>query len=309
VNWWSLGGALAAGFGISLVSVAASIKLANRYDILDYPDTERKIQTRPIPKLGGLAVAVAFTLVAFMALLVVDAPGELSLAASALIPALFSGLVGYLDDRRHLNPYLRLALQGLTGILVWWLGSQVDVFGATWLNAMLVVVFVMVLINGLNLLDNSDGLAGSTVVVSGLGASTIAIISGQELVSVLGLALVGVALGFLRFNWFPARVYLGDSGAYFLATLLAVLIIRMRPESVEPRIAILIVALLIILPLVDTIYVVTKRMRAGIHPFTAGRDHLSHQIQASGAKVSTSVALLQLLSVAGALGAVFLTLS
>ena len=309
MNWWILGGALATGFGISVVSVAASIKLANRYDILDYPDTERKVQTRPIPKLGGLAVAVAFTLVALMALLVVDAPGELSLAASALIPALFAGLVGYLDDRRHLNPYLRLALQGLTGILVWWLGSQVGVFGATWLNAGLVVVFVMVLINGLNLLDNSDGLAGSTVVVSGLGASTIAIISGQELVSVLGLALVGVALGFLRFNWFPARVYLGDSGAYFLATLLAVLIIRMRPESVDPRIAILIVALLVILPLVDTIYVVTKRMRAGIHPFTAGRDHLSHQIQARGAKVSTSVALLQLLSVAGALGAVFLTLS
>ena len=225
------------------------------------------------------------------------------------MPAVFAGLVGYLDDRRHLNPYLRLVLQGATGVLVWWLGSRVDVFNITWLNAALVVIFVMVLINGLNLLDNSDGLAGSTVIVSGLGASIIAIVSGQELVSVLGFALIGVALGFLRFNWFPARVYLGDSGAYFLAALLAVLIIRMRPESVDPRIAITIVVLFIILPLVDTGYVVIKRLRSGIHPFTAGRDHLSHRLQGSGAHVATSVVVLQLLSVVGAVGAVLLTLA
>lgn len=308
MSWWILGGALVAGFVISLVSVVASIKLAHRFDILDYPDSERKAQTRPIPKLGGLAVAISFTLISFVVLLVVDIPGELQLASNALIPAVFAGLVGYLDDRRHLNPYLRLVLQGLTGVLVWRLGSQVDVFNATWLNAVLVVIFVMVLINGLNLLDNSDGLAGSTVIVSGLGASIIAIISRQELVSVLGFALIGVALGFLRYNWFPARVYLGDSGAYFLATLLAVLIIRMRPESVDPHIAIMIVLLLIILPLVDTGYVVIKRLRSGIHPFTAGRDHLSHKLQGNGQKVTTSVFVLQLVSVAGAVGAVLLAL-
>lgn len=308
MSWWILGGALVAGFVISLVSVAASIKLAHRFDILDYPDSERKVQIQPIPKLGGLAVAIAFTLISIVVLLVVDIPGELRLASSALIPALFAGLVGYLDDRHHLNPYLRLFLQGVTGVLVWWLGSQVDVFDVTWLNAVLVVIFVMVLINGLNLLDNSDGLAGSTVIVSGLGASIIAIISGQELVSVLGLALVGVTLGFLRYNWFPARVYLGDSGAYFLATLLAVLIIRMRPESVDSRIAIIIVLLLVVLPVVDTSYVFVKRLRSGIHPFTAGRDHLSHQLQAKGKEVSTSVVTLQLLSVVGAVGAVLLAL-
>ena len=124
----------------------------------------------------------------------------------------------------------------------------------------------------------------------------------------MGLALVGVALGFLRYNWFPARVYLGDSGAYFLATLLAVLIIKMRPESVDPRIAIMIVLLLIVLPLVDTGYVVIKRLRSGIHPFTAGRDHLSHKLQGNGQHVATSVLVLQLLSVTGAVGAVLLAL-
>lgn len=309
MSWWILGGALVAGFSISLISVGASIKLAQRFDILDYPDTERKTQTRPIPKLGGLAVAVAFSVVTVLALLIVGVPGDLLLASSALIPALFAGLVGYVDDRRHLNPYVRLGLQAVTGVLVWWLGSRVDVFNAGWLNVLLVVGFVMVLINGLNLLDNSDGLAGSTVVVSGLGASIIAIISGQELVSVLGFALVGAALGFLRHNWFPARVYLGDSGAYFLATLLAVLIIRMRPSSVDSDVAFIIALLLVLLPLVDTVYVVIKRMRVGIHPFTAGRDHLSHKLQANGTSVPSSVLVLQLLSVVGAVCAVVLALA
>lgn len=308
MSWWILGGASVAGFAISIISVSLSIKLAHRFDFLDYPDSERKTQERPIPKLGGLAVAASFSLVAVLALLVLESPGEVELALSALVPALLAGLIGYVDDRNHLNPYLRLGLQALTGIAVWWLGSQVAVFGADWLNALVVVVFVMVLINGLNLLDNSDGLAGSTVLVSGLGASIIAVISGQELVSVLGFALVGVSLGFLRYNWFPARVYLGDSGAYFLATLLAVIIIRMRPETVDPGVGIVIALLLVLLPLTDTTYVTIKRLRAGIHPFTAGRDHLSHKIQNSGKKVPTSVFALQALSLMGAAGAVGLSL-
>ena len=308
MSWWILGGAVVASFAISIICVSLSIKLANRFDFLDYPDAERKTQERPIPKLGGLAVAAAFSMATLLALLVLESPGWVEPALSALVPALLAGLIGYLDDRNHLNPYLRLGLQALTGILVWWLGSQVAIFGADWLNALLNVVLVMVLINGLNLLDNSDGLAGSTVLISGLGASIIAVIFGQELVSVLGFALVGVSLGFLRYNWFPAQVYLGDSGAYFLATMLAVLIIRIRPETSDPRIGFLIALLLIILPLTDTTYVVVKRLRAGIHPFTAGRDHLSHRIQESGRRVPMSVLTLQALSLFGAVTAVGLSL-
>ena len=304
--WWILGGSLIAGFVTSLTSVNLSIRIAQRIDFLDYPDSCRKTQTRPIPKLGGVAVALAFLAVTIAALLVVQGPGELQLALSAIVPALLAGLVGYVDDRRHLSPYLRLMLQGTIGALVWWLGSRVAVFDHGWLNAALVIVFVVVLINGLNLLDNSDGLAASTVVVSALGASLIAVTSGQELVSILGFALIGVSLGFLRRNWFPARVYLGDSGAYFLATLLAVLVIRMRPEAVDQLTGLAIGLLLVVLPIADTSYVVLKRIRAGIHPFTAGRDHLSHRLQARGTSVPSSVLILQVISITGALGAVAL---
>ena len=306
MTWWILGGALIAGLVTAHLSVGASIRVAHRLDFLDYPDSARKAQTQPIPKLGGVAVAYAFLVVTTAALLVIQSPRELQLALSAVVPALLAGFVGYVDDRRHLNPYLRLVLQGIVGVLVWWLGSRVALFDQGWLDAALVIVFVIALINGLNLLDNSDGLAASTVVVSALGASLVAVTSGQELVSLLGFSLVGVSLGFLSNNWFPARVYLGDSGAYFLATLLAVLIIRMRPDAVDQLVGATIGLLLVVLPLADTSYVVVKRIRAGIHPFTAGRDHLSHALQARGRSVPTSVLFLQLISVTGAIGAVAL---
>jgi UDP-GlcNAc:undecaprenyl-phosphate GlcNAc-1-phosphate transferase len=308
VNWWVLFGALFGGILISIVSVAVSIRIAHKFDVLDYPDGERKTQHRPIPKLGGLAVAVAFTFVGLISLLFLSSPGETRLAAAALLPALFAGFVGFVDDRRHINPYLRIGLQAVVGVLIWALGSRVEVFQVGWLDAVLVVIFVIVLINGLNLLDNSDGLAASTVVVAGLGASVIAVLFQQELVSVLGFALVGVSLGFLWHNWFPARVYLGDSGAYFLATLLAVLIIRLRPETVSPLLGLVIALLLVALPLFDTVYVVTKRIRAGIHPFTAGRDHLSHGLQERGISVPGSVGVLQILSIVGVLAAVSIAL-
>ena len=304
MTWWVSAGALLGGLGISAVAVAVSIRLAHRFDVLDYPDSERKTQERPIPKLGGLAVAVAFALVVGIALQFVTLPGEGRLAAAALVPAVFAGLVGYVDDQVHINPYVRLMLQAITGVLVWLLGTRVDVFQVGWLDAIVVVAFVMILINGLNLLDNSDGLAASTTAIAALGAAVIAVIYQQELVSLLGFALVGITLGFLWHNWFPARVYLGDSGAYFLATLLAVVVIRLRPEDVPTSYGVIIALLLIVLPLIDTTYVVVKRMTAGIHPFTAGRDHLSHALQERGMSVPASVMALQILSLVGALGAV-----
>jgi len=304
VTWWLLAGALLGGLGISAVAVAMSIRLAHRFDVLDYPDSERKTQEQPIPKLGGLAVAVAFAVVVTIAMQFVALPGEGQLAAAALVPAVFAGVVGYIDDRVHINPYVRLTLQALTGILVWLLGTRVGLFQIEWLDAIVVVAFVVILINGLNLLDNSDGLAASTTVIAALGAAVIAVIYEQELVSLLGFALVGITLGFLWHNWFPARVYLGDSGAYFLATLLAVAVIRLRPEDIPPSSGVVIALLLIALPLVDTTYVAVKRLSAGIHPFTAGRDHLSHAIQERGMSVPASVMTLQILSLVGALGAV-----
>ena len=296
---------------VSALIVALSIALAHRWQIYDHPDMERKSQDRPIPKLGGVAVALTFTVATVLALAVTGNSGLQLDALGILGPALAVAVLGFFDDRQHLNPYLRLAAQAVLAVVVWLAGTRLDLTGVPHLDLAIFVVWVMAVVNGINLLDNSDGLAGTTVLVSALGAGIIALMGGQELVSIMGFALAGAAVGFLWHNWHPAKVYLGDSGAYFLGFMLAVLVVRLRPEEAGPWQAALIAVLLVLLPLVDTAYVTVKRLRAGVHPFTAGRDHLSHVVQGRGATVPGSVVRLQILSslsVAAAIGLMYAAL-
>lgn len=306
MNPWLILAILVGSAALSAGVVAASIRLSHRLGVYDHPDAERKIQERPIPKLGGVAVAAAFTISVMSILLATDRTAQLSLALTALLPALVAAFVGFLDDRQHLNPYLRLAFQAGIGVLAFVLGTRLSITGITWVDGAILVLWVMVVINGTNLLDNSDGLAGTTVFVAALGASAVAYMYGQFLVCFMGVALAGVAAGFLWHNWFPAKVYMGDAGAYFLGTMLAILTVRLRPESAPAGVGAAIAILLVLLPLVDTAYVVIKRLRMGIHPFTAGRDHMSHVLQDRGASVPRSVVFLQLLGISGVIAAVAL---
>lgn len=303
MSWIEAVVALAASFGISWIAVSVSIRFARKVNAYDHPDGGRKVQERPIPRLGGLAIAGAFTLIIAIGLLATGRLG-FALALSVLVPALVAAAVGLADDRRHLNPYLRLGLQAGVGLLAWALGTRVAVTGLPVVDLAITVVWVMVIINGINLLDNSDGLAASTVLVIGIGSSVIAAMFGQALVALFGLVLIGVSLGYLRHNWHPAKVYMGDSGAYFMGALTAMLLIRLTPENAPGWGGVAIVVLLALLPLADTTYVSVSRIMRGVHPFTAGRDHMSHRLQDRGSTVPGSVLLLQIVSIGGVAAAV-----
>lgn len=303
MNAWEAVAILAISIALSWLVVAISIRLSHRLNHLDYPDEDRKTQARPIPKLGGVALAAVFTLIVLGGLMVTGRLG-FALGLTVLVPALIAAFVGFLDDRSHLNPYLRLVLQAGIGGLAWILGTRISVTGQVGIDAVLLILWVMVIVNGINLLDNSDGLAASTVLVTSIGAAAIAAMYGQALVALLAVALAGVAIGYLWHNWFPAKVYMGDSGAYFLGTLVALMLVRLRPDSAPTWVGVAIVLLLAALPLVDTSYVIVKRLRAGVHPFTAGRDHMSHVLQGRGFSVPGSVVALQGLSALGVLVAI-----
>jgi UDP-GlcNAc:undecaprenyl-phosphate GlcNAc-1-phosphate transferase len=290
--WQLLLVGLAAAF-LSSGVVWASIRLAHRYGIYDHPDQARKTQVVPIPRLGGLAVVIAFVVSVLAALAALGRWGQLALAASVLIPAMGMALVGFLDDKRSLAPYPRLAMQASLAVLAIVLGTRIQIFGNVWVDGLLFVLWAVILVNGINLLDNSDGLAATTVMVGAVGATVIGALNGQILISLMGAALAGVSLGFLFHNWFPARVYMGDAGAYFLGFMLAVLTVRLRPEGSTAIEGVAIAVLLAALPIADTAFVVVTRVRRGVHPFTAGRDHLSHRIQARGRSVPASVLVLQ----------------
>ena len=289
-------------------SVALSIKIAHRLKIYDHPDMPRKTQENPVPKLGGVAVGLAFLLVTLAFFGLAGRGSDLEIALGVLIPAVLIAFLGFIDDRRHLNPYFRLVVQAGLAALVWATGTRVDVTGFVLVDFVLFVFWVMLIVNGINLLDNSDGLAASTTLVAALGAGVIAVLGGQQLVSTLAIALAGAALGFLWHNWHPARVYLGDAGAYFLGFMLAVLIVRLRPDQLDEWQGLVVALLLVSLPLLDTVFVAMRRLRAGLHPFTAGRDHLSHRLQERGSSIRLSVVQLQVFAIGATLFAVLLFL-
>ena len=304
MNPWVIALVIAASALLSTIVVHLSIRLSHQLSAYDHPDGDRKTQDRPIPKLGGVAVALALTLSVVLVLLLTDRFQQLGLALSVLVPALLAAFIGFLDDRQALTPYFRLAMQAGVAALAWLIGTRLTVTGVVAIDALLFVLWVLVLVNGINLLDNSDGLAGATVLISSIGAGIIAVMYGQILVSILGFAIAGVTIGFLWHNWFPAKVYMGDAGAYFLGFLLAILTVRLKPTGAPILVGVLIALLLVVVPLIDTTFVVVNRLRQGVHPFTAGRDHLSHMFQDRGMSVATSVGTLQLLGLAGVVVAI-----
>jgi len=309
MNLWLYVGAFVGSAVLSAVLVAVSIRLAHWAGLTDAPDGGRKQQDRPIPKIGGIAVALAFTVIFLLA---VGASGEITafqLLASVLLPALIVAGLGFLDDVRSLNPWLRLGAQTILALLVWFAGTQVGFTRITWLDAVITVVWIVGLTNAMNLLDNSDGLAASTALISAFGTGLVAVIYGQYFVGGLSFALSGVAAGFLVHNWAPATVYLGDAGAYFLGFLLAIVTLRLRPVGIALPWSALIPVLLMLLPILDTTFVVVRRLLERRHPFTPGRDHLSHVLMDRGLSVRWSVGILQLVLIVSVAGAVLLAYS
>ena len=303
---WVYLAAFAASALVSVVLVAISIRVAPRVGLLDGPDGGRKTQEHAVPKLGGIAVAITFT-AAFLALSIfVGDPGAVGLAASVLLPALCVALIGFLDDVITLGPWLRLGTLSLFALVVWWTGTRVEISQLWWSDLLVTVIWIVGITNAVNLLDNSDGLAASTTLVASLGAGIIGALYGQYLIAGLSFALAGAALGFLWHNWHPASVYLGDAGAYFLGFLLAIVTLRLRPVSIDLPWSALIPVLLLLLPIADTCFVVIRRLRERRHPFTAGRDHLSHLLMDRGLTVPRAVGALQGLLVVSVLGAIAL---
>jgi UDP-GlcNAc:undecaprenyl-phosphate GlcNAc-1-phosphate transferase len=259
---------------------------------LDHPDGSRKIQKNSIPKIGGLSVAVTISLSVLLTSLVFSNIWDIKLVLSIIIPALLAGVVGFTDDIKSIEPWFRIGLQIFIGLIAFVLGTRITLLNNLIIDIFLTVFWLVLLINAFNLLDNADGLAGATLLLTTLFATYVAFSNGQKLVYILGISLLGIILGFLIYNWTPAQIYLGDSGVYFLSTLLALFLVRIKPSSLDFSESIPIVLFLVLLPIIDLLYVVIKRISIGIHPFTAGRDHLSHTLMQKGLSTRNAVIVL-----------------
>jgi UDP-GlcNAc:undecaprenyl-phosphate/decaprenyl-phosphate GlcNAc-1-phosphate transferase len=285
---------------ISLLLNPLFRKLALAKNILDTPNTERKIQRTAIPYLGGFSIIISVFVVVSIALITHSANSQIFYrAAYVLIPALLLGLVGYIDDVKHLGAGPRFLAQFLAGVFtaVILVGSQTvgTSFNNKFLDAFLTILWVVGIANAINFLDNMDGAASGVAAISAFGFFLVATQSGQFLVAALGLVLSGACLGYLKLNWHPAKIYMGDSGALFIGVLLAALAVRLDPKEVEQPISFFIPVLLLAIPILDTSLVVIDRLRRRANPFEGGLDHISHRLRRHGLSVRQSVGVIYLI--------------
>jgi UDP-GlcNAc:undecaprenyl-phosphate/decaprenyl-phosphate GlcNAc-1-phosphate transferase len=262
---------------VTLVTAPVVRRIALRLGVVDHPGP-LKTHRSPVPYLGGVAV--------FLGLVVgpIDA-GRLLL----LIPYGAALVLGVVDDARGLPPRARLAAEAAIGI-----GAAVVVPGPAVVKAA-TAVLVVVLLNAVNLLDGQDGLAAGACLVSG---AAFAILGGDA--EMIGLALAGALAAFLVFNAPPARMYLGDGGAYLVGTVLATLPALTEHGTTEWSVWIA-TPLIVGLPLADTAIAIVRRLLARRPLFLGDRSHVYDQLVDQGWRVETSTAVCVLLQ--GALAA------
>jgi UDP-GlcNAc:undecaprenyl-phosphate GlcNAc-1-phosphate transferase len=300
---------------MSLVLVPAVREFARSREIHDVPGGH-KSHTAPVPYLGGVAMVIAFSLAMVLGVLLqrnITISGQqislniesLAFRSDTLLRelvvviglALVFSLMGLIDDLRGLSPRLRFVV----GFV---LASSLVAYGVRLasplpdaIDVVISIVWILGVTNAFNLLDNIDGLAAGTAAVAAGAFFFIAVMNDQQNGALFAIGLAGAMLGFLRSNFHPATIYMGDAGSLFIGFLTAYLGLKMRTNVNEiPQLFAPIVVLGV--AVLDTTIVVVSRVRRGVSPFTGGQDHLSHRLRRLGLSVRRAVTTLLLASIA-----------
>ena len=298
--------ALGASGVLTMLLTPLALEYALRRGILDWPGPN-KAQPEAVPYLGGVVMVVSFAAVVLGAAAVHPYGADLGALGVTLGVGVALAVVGLVDDLRQLPIPVRLTLEAAAGVVVYATGTRAHLRGAdAAVDAVVTVLWVVGVTNAFNLLDNMDGLAAGVVALASLSLFAVGIVNGQYFVPLLALALVGCALGFLRHNVAPARIYMGDAGSLFLGFLLAVLCLRMRAHP-DQRVTFAVPAMVLAVPIFDTALVVVTRVLRRRNPLVGARDHTSHRLVAIGLPVRRAVGLIYLFTAATGGVAVALT--
>jgi len=304
--WWAYPVIGLATLTLTLVLVPGALWAARRWDFLDRP-SDIKAHSSPIPYLGGAAILVAFTAVVLGAALLRPADSSLHQLEILLGMAMVLSLMGLFDDLRGLSPWIRLAVEVAAGIGVWASGSSVALsFLPGPVNVVITVMWVVGVTNAFNLLDNMDGLSAGVAAIASLSFFALSLVYGQFLLATLSIALAGCAAGFLRHNFHPARIYMGDAGSLFLGFLLSVIALRLRilPGN---QVSFLVPVVVLGVALFDTALVTVNRLVSRRGVLSGGVDHTSHRLVFIGIPVPVAVALIY--AAGGTLGWIGIILS
>ncbi|MZP29490.1 undecaprenyl/decaprenyl-phosphate alpha-N-acetylglucosaminyl 1-phosphate transferase [Heliobacterium undosum] len=306
--------AVCAAFLLALLLTPLARRLAFLIGAVDAPGG-RKVHQQLMPRLGGLAIFGGFMLTV-VALGVTDSDYQRSEIIGMLVGGAIIVLVGILDDTRDLPAKVKLLGQVVAALAILPFGLSVDfvtnpfvgpdVVELGWLRGPITVLWIIGVTNAVNLIDGLDGLAAGIAAIASVTMAIVAWTQGQILVASLALVLAASSAGFLKHNFHPARIFMGDTGAMFLGFTLACLSI-MGLAKVATVISVFIPILIVGIPILDTGFAIFRRVQKGQPIFQADKDHLHHRLLALGFSHPQTVMIIYGINTVLGATAVFLT--
>ncbi|MDL1961523.1 MAG: undecaprenyl/decaprenyl-phosphate alpha-N-acetylglucosaminyl 1-phosphate transferase [Deltaproteobacteria bacterium] len=283
---------------ISLAITPLAGVLGERFGALDIP-IARKVHTRPVPRSGGLAMIVAFLFaLALSALITTDVTNKLILDRETgffLLGALIIFGVGFFDDFHRLGPKIKFIFQIIGASFAFWGGLRIEsLFGFDIsfqpgiLSYSVTVFWFVLFINAVNLIDGLDGLAAGVTFFTSVVLIILSVLKGEYLMAMLLGAFSGAILGFLRYNFNPASIFMGDGGSYFLGYTIAGLSV-MGSVKCQAGAAMMIPLLGLGLPVFDAILSPVRRFVLGKHMFWPDKDHIHHKLVSMGLSTKNTV--------------------
>ncbi len=296
---------------LSYIFTPIVMKIAHHVNAIDVPKDERRVHKKPIPLIGGLGIYVAVML---CMMIFVNLPTDKIL--SIMVGSLMIVFVGFIDDINPLNAKYKFIVQIFAACIIvyggisirsfqpFFFGSDLIVFGSVF-SAFVTVFWIVGITNTINFIDGLDGLTGGIATISAITISYIAISNNRIETAVISIILAGACLGFLPYNFNPARIFMGDTGALFLGFMLAVMSIE---GTIKGAVAVTIIAPMLALgiPIFDTSFAILRRLKKGMAPWEADKGHLHHRILDMGYGQKKTVIVLYIINILFALSVVFL---
>lgn len=285
---------------ISLGATPIVRQLAFKIGAVDVPKDDRRVHKKAMPLMGGLAIFAA-VIISVLIFLPLDKTTFSILLGGTLI--VISGIV---DDLKDMSPKVKLLFQILAGVVLIIGGVKVDfitnpfngestLLYLRWLSVPLTLFWIVGITNTVNLIDGLDGLAAGVAMISSISLMLVASKFGYTEITILSAIVAGACLGFLPFNFNPAKIFMGDTGALFLGFMLAAISIEGVMKSVA-TIAVIVPILILGVPIFDTTFAIFRRLLNGQSIMAADKGHLHHRLLNKGFTQRKTVLILYAIS-------------
>lgn len=278
-------------FALSLILTPLVRIFAIKNGLISYPRVDRW-HKHPTAMLGGISIYLASVIPAFFLRVVNES------VLGLFVGATFLFAVGLLDDKFHLAPYTKLFTQIIAGCIAIFSGIVIGLPVNILLAIPLTLLWIVGITNSFNLLDNIDGLAAGIAAIASLMLFVSSLLFSNNPLGIFALVFAGAALGFLPYNFNPAKIFMGDSGSMLLGYSLAVISITGTTQHISKLLITMIIPVLILsVPIFDTIFVMLIRKLQGRKMFEGGKDHTSHHLVTLGLSQKKTVLLLYAISI------------